>query len=130
MDKQKLGKLESALHESWSAETSSSPNWDKTNPSLGQCSVTSCVIQDYLGGDVLNCIATFPNGSTVSHYVNFLDGDIIDLTCEQFPKGTTFSEAMPKTKGFSVTRDYCLSFPDTLRRYEILKNKVRSLMTI
>lgn len=115
--------LRGALEQSWSADTSSSTAWSEDNPAKGQCAVTACVVQDYLGGDILNSIATLPGGETVSHYFNVIDGSRIDLTENQFPSGTTFSEPAPKTGGFASTRDYCLSYDDMTRRYQRLASR-------
>jgi hypothetical protein len=117
--------LTTAVSNSWSAETSASPDkWSNDNPALGHCAVTACVVQDYLGGDILNSVATLPDGNTDSHYYNLIEGEDLDLTKQQFPAGTVFSEAQPKTKGHASTRDYCLSYDATRLRYEALKVKV------
>ncbi|MFF2554593.1 hypothetical protein ACFVUS_26570 [Nocardia sp. NPDC058058] len=116
--------LRGALEQSWSADTSSSASWSEGNRAKGQCAVTACVVQDYLGGDILNSVATLPSGETVSHYFNVIDGRRVDLTERQFPSGTEFSEPAPKTKGFPSTRDYCLSYDDMMRRYRRLARRI------
>ncbi|MFF0493923.1 hypothetical protein ACFYTQ_33300 [Nocardia sp. NPDC004068] len=119
-----LEALQQALQASWSAETSASTAWSAGNIAKGQCAVTACVVQDYLGGDILNTIATLPDGKTVSHYFNLIGGEPVDLTLQQFPPDTSFSEPAPKTKGHPSTRAYCLSYDHTLRRYELLRDRV------
>jgi hypothetical protein len=119
-----LEALQQALRTCWSADTSASSEWSADNCARGQCAVTACVVQDYLGGDILNTVATLPNGETVSHYFNLIDGQAVDCTHQQFPDGTTFSEPAPKTKGFPSTRAYCLSYEHTARRYELLRERV------
>ncbi|HSH55493.1 MAG TPA: hypothetical protein VK983_01545 [Candidatus Limnocylindrales bacterium] len=116
--------LELAIQKSWCKETSANSGWSEENPSLGQCAVTACVVQDYLGGDILNSVVTLPDGKTDSHYFNTIDGQIEDLTRQQFPAGSQFTEGQPKTKGLATTRDYCLSYEETRKRYEVLKEKV------
>lgn len=86
--------------------------------------MTACVVQDYLGGDILHTTATLPSGETVSHYFNIIDNDTVDLTREQFPSGTKFSSPTPKTKGLSSTREYCLSHDATRQRYGVLSSRV------
>lgn len=113
-----------AMRQSWSADTSADSDWSSVNPALGQCSVSSCVVQDYCGGEILNRVVTFPSGATGSHYVNMIDGKIVDTTLDQFPPGTTMAEARPKPGKYATTREYCLSFSDTRRRYELLKQRV------
>jgi hypothetical protein len=119
-----LRTINAALQKSWSAETSNTVDWSIDNPSIGQCVVAACVVQDYLGGDIVNSIAILPNGEKISHYLNLIDGNYIDLTSQQFADGTTYPSPKPKTKGYSSTREYCLSYEDTNNRYEILKAKV------
>lgn len=120
--------VDEALRKSWSEETSNSDDWSINNPSLGQCAITACIVQDYLGGDIVNSVAMLPSGKYISHYLNLIDGEYIDITSKQFPAGTTFSEPMPKNKSFSSTRKYCLSYEDTNNRYKILKAKVAELV--
>lgn len=128
MNKINLQILEKALQNSWSAETSSSDDWNIDNPTVGQCAVTACIVQDYLGGDIVNSIVTLPSGKEVSHYLNLVNGRYIDLTSQQFTEGAIFSNPIPKKKSYSSTREYCLSYEDTSNRYEILKAKVATFI--
>ncbi|MEV0027715.1 hypothetical protein [Nocardia sp. NPDC050793] len=120
----KLETLKRALRKSWSADTSSAPDWTEANIAKGQCAVTACVVQDYLGGDILNTVATLPGNKTISHYFNVVDGQTIDLTREQFPEGTTFTPPKAKPGRYSSTREYCLSHESTRLRYELLRSRV------
>ncbi|MDB5185622.1 MAG: hypothetical protein JWL85_145 [Candidatus Saccharibacteria bacterium] len=124
-----LEDLTAALSNSWCAETSASPDkWSNDNPALGQCATTACVVQDYLGGDILNSVVTLPDGSTDSHYYNMIDSRALDLTKQQFPTNSSFTEGQSKTKGYESTRDYCLSYDATRERYETLKGKVEKAL--
>lgn len=116
--------LKKALHTSWSADTTSASAWTEADRAKGQCAVTACVVQDYLGGEIVNTVATLPTGETISHYFNWVDGEMIDLTREQFPDGTTFSKPKRKPGRHASTRDFCLSHDSTRRRYEILRSRV------
>ncbi|MFC9998213.1 hypothetical protein [Nocardia sp. NPDC127526] len=120
--------LHDALKDAWSADTSASSDWTEQNRAKGQCAVTACVVQDYLGGEILNTVATLPGGKTVSHYFNLIDGKNVDLTDEQFPSGTTFTEPKPKHGKYASTRDYCLSNDHTNQRYEVLRVRVAERM--
>ncbi|MET8653923.1 YunG family protein [Nocardia aurea] len=119
-----LEALHQAIRSAWSADTSAVSDWTNSNSAKGQCAVTACVVHDHLGGDIFNCTATLPTGETVSHYFNVIDGEIVDLTVEQFPEHTRFSEPKPKAEGFPSTRDYCLSYERTKQRYELLQERV------
>ncbi|MEV2226647.1 integrase core domain-containing protein [Nocardia vinacea] len=116
--------IRAALEQSWSVDTSAASGWTEANRAKGQCAVTACVVQDYLGGEILNTTATLPSGETVSHYFNLVDGGIVDLTRPQFPDTTRFSKPKPKKKGFASTREYCLSYESTRQRYALLNRRV------
>lgn len=118
-----LEDLKKALEKSWSRETSADPNhWTSENPAWGQCAVTACMVQSYFGGNLLRAFFDIVhNGKTinVSHYWNQLpDGSEIDLTREQFTESTIVPTGKIKE------RDYVLSYPDTVKRHDILKQEV------
>lgn len=119
--------LHRKLQAAWSVATTSDPaNWTPQNPSWGQCAVTACAVQDELGGDIVWAEAKLPDGRTISHYFNLIDGQEHDLTRDQFPAGTIIPTGQPKTKGFPTTRDYVLSFEVTQKRYQTLKANMPS----
>ncbi|HJZ19033.1 MAG TPA: hypothetical protein VJ208_02920 [Candidatus Nanoarchaeia archaeon] len=140
----KVSELEKAFIDSWCRETSSLPkSWRRENNAWGQCAVTALVLQDYFGGDLLNCEVTLGEGfynyvkridsdlkNPVSHYLNNVEGKIIDLTRKQFPlMETIISRGVFKPKDFESTRQYTLSSEKTVERYEILKRKVEKFLT-
>ena len=89
--------------------------WNIDNPSLGQCAVTSLVVNDFLGGKIMRC-----ESETGSHYYNLINNEIIDLTSDQF-------NSMPDyDTGEERTREYLLSNIDTKNRYKLLLENVRS----
>lgn len=110
-----IAAIEVALRRSWSAETSAdSERWTRANPAWGQCAVSSLVVQDHLGGELLRCHA--PGGS---HYFNALpDGSWLDTTGEQF--GSDFMPGDVEERD----REYVLSFLATRRRYALLGQSV------
>lgn len=106
------------LRDAWCRETSSDPdNWTPENPAWGQCAVSALIIQDLLGGELLR---TTVQG--VSHYYNRTENhELLDVTLEQFRSNVgLFGPTEVRT------REYVLSFPDTARRYELLKSRVNS----
>lgn len=124
-----LADLVNAIEKSWSKDTTSDPdNWTESNKAWGQCAVTACVVNDYLGGEVVWAEASLPDGRKISHYFNkpsyTLEEIELDLTRKQFPEGTVIPAGIEKKKTFATTRDYVLSFEKTRQRYEILKNSV------
>ena len=107
--------LFTALRRAWSRSTSADPGgWAPDNPAWGQCAVTALVVQDILGGRLVRAAV---NG--MSHYYNLLDtGEQIDLTLEQFPAGSSLEDQAFRE------REYVLSFADTARRYQLLKETI------
>lgn len=69
--------VRAALENSWSLETAK--QWSEENPANGQCNVTSAVIFDIFGGEILR--TRYP---TVWHYYNRIDRKRCDLTDSQF----------------------------------------------
>lgn len=115
-----LWELEEYLNMSWSKETSVDENWNVKNPALGQCAVTSLVVNDYYGGKIMRCMT-----STGSHYYNLIDNRIIDLTASQFE-----DEIPPYETGEERTREYLLSNENTKKRYELLSKNVKDNMEL
>lgn len=83
-----LAHLEQIFRAAWDADTcdpADLSSWSASNPSRGQCGVTSLVLQDLLGGSLL-LADVHVNGEKVGHhYWLRLVGDIeVDLTRDQF----------------------------------------------
>jgi hypothetical protein len=122
-------KLIKAIQNSWSDKTSSDEkNWSKENPAYGQCAVTSLVVNDYLGGEIVWASVKMPDANESSHYFNLIDGQEKDYTKAQFPSGTIIPKGIPKTKGYPSTREYILSFQQTRERYNLLKKRVEDML--
>ncbi len=122
---QNIKELKTALHHSWTQETSSSPDeWSEDNPARGQCVASALVMQDYLGGDLLRYEVT---GSSIheTHYCNLLDdGTIVDTTGSQYRELVNMKVKPVDLKGFSSTREKRLSDKATNNRYQLLKKTV------
>jgi hypothetical protein len=91
-----LAILESAIRASWSIETCDPvdvPNWTPANPARGQCGVTSLLVHDLVGGQLLGAEVSFPDGTRQGfHYWNRLHDLDVDLTREQFTDGEVVLE--------------------------------------
>lgn len=92
--------------------------WNYDNPSLGQCAVTSLIVQKYFGGKIKKC-----NVDSTSHYYNEIDGCIIDFTKEQF-NVAQINYTNPKDKSISDI----LANEDTKNRYELLLSKLENIL--
>ncbi len=75
--------LYGALTHVWSKKTCAPrlrPQWSKDNMTVGQCSITSFLVQDLFGGEVYGV----PLKEGGYHCFNVVDGHLFDLTSEQF----------------------------------------------
>lgn len=75
-----------ALLESWSLESTEEPeNWEPSNPSRGQCGISSLIINDYFGGKLVLWKVFVGEEQVGFHYSNELsDGTQFDATGDQF----------------------------------------------
>lgn len=112
----KIIELEKILKLSWTKETSYSPEeWTDSNPTLGQCDITALIIQDFMGGVIKRCMC-----GNISHYYNFVNNEIIDLTVEQI-----YAIIPDYLNSENRTREYILFNKNTKRRYLVLLKKVK-----
>ena len=115
----KKSELEKIIRLSWSKDTcypTCMYDWSIDNPSLGQCAITALVVNDFLGGKIMRCMC-----DGISHYYNIVNGELIDLTKEQF------NGLVPEYEhGEERTREYLLSNEDTKSRYLMLLKNVRN----
>ena len=95
-------------------------DWSEKNPTLGQCSITSFIVQDLLGGEVYGI--PLPDGGY--HCYNEVDGSIFDLTSEQFGnKALDYSARIPQS------RETHFADADKLGRYTALKSALLDIMS-
>jgi hypothetical protein len=113
-------RLRTALESAWAPETSFDPaGWSSRNPAWGQCAVTALIVQDHCGGTL---VSGEVNG--IPHYWNRLPTEEdLDLTLSQFGKAARHSRAE------LCDRDFVLSYPETVRRYHRLQDRVTSHLT-
>ena len=97
-----------AISRVWAADTASPTGaWSQSNPAQNHCSVTSLVVQDHFGGQILT---TRTSGGT--HFYNVVDGKKWDLTVSQFAEPVPYDDTPSR-------RDKALA--DTSReKYELL----------
>ena len=78
-----IARLYNDLLHVWRADTCAPRmrrNWKPSDPTLGQCSITSFLVQDIKGGEIYGV----PLGDGNYHCYNVIDGVVFDLTSEQF----------------------------------------------
>ena len=105
----------------WSKETCAPryrPEWSEENPTLGQCSITSFLVQDILGGEVYGIL--LPDGAY--HCFNEVDGFRFDLTSEQFG-----DEKLDYDRCVPQSREEHFENADKYARYLLLKQRYLAL---
>lgn len=108
------------LEKGWAKDTCAPRmriDYENCHKTLGQCSITSFLVQDIFGGEVYGV----PLGDGNFHCFNKINDVIFDLTSEQFSE-----------KGINL--DYSLDYPqerkvhflkeEKYHRYLLLKNRV------
>lgn len=99
-----VDELERAVRLSWSRLTAEHPaRWTPENPAYLQCSATSRLVREFLGGDILIAPVTRAGVACGFHAWNRLpDGTEADLTREQFRADEVIGEpaAREPVRGF------------------------------
>ncbi len=106
----------------WSLETCAPrlrPDWSPENKTLGQCSITSFLLQDIYGGQVYG----IPLEDGSYHCFNVAGGCTFDLTSEQF--GDRVLDYTHVTEQF---REEQFASEEKRLRYELLKQKLEELL--
>ena len=112
--------LYDALSEIWceySCAPRLRPQWSKQNMTLGQCSITSFMVQDIFGGEVYG--VPLPDGAY--HCFNVVGNCLFDLTSEQFG-----DEVLVYTKEYPQSRESHLGNDDKRTRYEYLAKQLKA----
>lgn len=77
--------VQGVLRKAWSLGTAS--QWTANNPAAGQCNVTSLLIHELFGGDLLK--TPLPAGD---HFYNRIDGLRYDFTASQFDQPVAYMD--------------------------------------
>ena len=121
-----LTELEQAIRACWSLDTADPDNeWTPENPSCGQCDVTSLVVHDLLGGELLGSDVYLDGERVEGHMWNRLASGVeIDLTRAQFRRGEAIGEPVvrPRPATFEPTHPRYHRYES----YRILADRVRS----
>ncbi|RYF28727.1 MAG: hypothetical protein EOO17_04295 [Chloroflexi bacterium] len=120
-----LQNITRALQKSWNADTAYNPgDWSIENKARGQCVVSSLIVQDYLGGDLIRYEIS-EQSVHETHYVNKLDdGTIIDTTNSQYITPVNMRLKPIELDRFNSIREKRLSDDSTAQRYLLLKQRV------
>jgi len=118
--------LKDVLLQSWSRNTSypkAKGKWNQNNPALGQCAVTSLVVQDIFGGRIIY-------NKDFHHYWNILrDGTVLDLTKDQFGDDLKIDRYEVSSRNHLLKSSAAIR-AKTPERYAMLKQRVAQLLLI
>ena len=120
-----LVELEWAIRACWTVDTSDDADeWSPENPSRGQCDITSLVVHDLLGGELL-AADVYRDGERVeAHMWNRLASGIeVDLTRDQFQRGETLVN--PTVRHRPATFDPAHPRYHRYEQYLVLAQRVR-----
>ena len=102
----------------WCAETCAPrmrPDWTPENRTLGQCSITSFLMQERFGGRVFG----IPNGDGTFHCFNVVGDCVFDLTSEQFgDKNLDYADCVEQSRAQHLARE------EKRKRYEYLRERL------
>ena len=115
-------KLYEDFSKAWTIETCAPrlrEGWSEDNKTHGQCSITSFIVQDLMGGKVYGVVR--PDGSV--HCYNEVDGMVFDLTSEQFGNEVLSYENNPEQFREDHFKD-----EDKYQRYLLLKRNYESVV--
>ena len=107
----------------WCADTCAPrmrDEWSEDNPTMGQCSITAFLVQDFFGGIVRGVLR--PAGNY--HCFNEVDGCVFDLTSEQFGDEKLDYDNCPEQD-----REVHFAKLEKKERYEYLKGEFLKLYT-
>ena len=109
------------LKQVWCLETCAPrlrPEWSEDNPTWGQCSITSFLVQDLYGGRVFG--VPLPEGGF--HCFNVVGDYTFDLTSEQFG-----DRELDYDEEHEQLREVHFADADKRARYELLKERLRAV---
>ena len=85
--------IATAIEACWSIETTYCvENYINRDPAWGNCAVTALLVQELLGGELMQGWAIEPGQARTAHYWNRVSGYDLDLTWRQFVQGTILTD--------------------------------------
>jgi hypothetical protein len=104
--------IQDALRKAWSLSTSS--QWTANNPAAGQCNVTSLLVHELFGGDLLKTL--LPAGD---HFYNRIGGKRYDFTACQFVQPIAYLDILTNRADArsGATNDQLVEFRAAFQEY-------------
>lgn len=95
--------------------SASKDNWQEENPFMGTCAVVALLTQKQFGGEILRAsLEGTEFGFMRSHYVNYINGEIVDLS------GSQFGDKVPELNFVERKRSELVFNEDTAMRLALL----------
>ena len=94
------------------------PGWSDENKTLGQCTITAFLLQDFYGGEVYG--VPLPDGNY--HCFNAVGGRVFDLTSEQFDGKLDYADRPEQFREIHFKKE------EKRLRYELLKKKLAAIL--
>src|SRR4051794_23194159 len=99
--------IESAIEASWSIETTYCvAEYINRDRAWGNCAVTALLVQELLGGELMQGWATEPGEARTAHYWNRASGLEMDLTWRHFVQGTILTNTAPADYNVLVENEW------------------------
>jgi hypothetical protein len=124
-----LIQLEQAIRQSWGPDTvDPDDGWSADNPARGHCDVTSLVVHDLVGGELMASDVFLDGDRIMAHMWNRLPSGIeVDLTREQFHNGEVLGEPTVRQRPpASVMADTAHPRHHRYQSYLLLADRVRT----
>jgi hypothetical protein len=124
-----LVQLEQAIRQSWGPDTvDPDDGWSADNPARGHCDVTSLVVHDLVGGELMASDVFLDGDRIMAHMWNRLPSGIeVDLTREQFQNGEVLGEPTVRQRPpASVMADTAHPRHHRYQSYLLLADRVRT----
>jgi hypothetical protein len=120
-----LAELEQAIRASWSRDTSDDDDWSPENAGRGQCDITSLVVHDFLGGELLGADVYRDGERIEGHMWNRLSSGIeVDLTRDQFKRGEVIGDPVVRPRPAEIEPTHPRYH--RYRTYLVLSERVRA----
>ncbi|MCR4633022.1 MAG: nucleoside triphosphate pyrophosphohydrolase family protein [Erysipelotrichaceae bacterium] len=106
----------------WSKQTCAprmADGWTQENKTLGQCSITSFLVQDLIGGEVFGIRLNDGN----FHCFNRIGDQDFDLTSEQFTETLDYSDVVKQDRQIHFAKE------EKYQRYLLLKRRLEEKLT-
>ena len=126
-----LAQIEQAIRDSWSLDTAEEDDgWTPDNPSRGQCDITTLVVHDFVGGEILAAEVFLDGAQAEWHMWNRLPSGIeVDLTRDQFKRGEVIGKPTVRARAAGIAEPAHPRY-HRYEQYLVLSGRVRARLDL